>query len=157
MPPNHNRKNYPWFDDHYKKNDEEFDEDYYKEDFEEIDKKKPKSIREMEIQKAIRMIHRIREVYDPLVDIIECPKIIIVAVELQGVKGYNITLKMVEQTLTIGFKRNKIQNIRILKLPKPVDPKPIKSLYKNGVLFLELKKRERPAGKSLLPISNIRY
>lgn len=159
MPPDPRRKRYPWFNDprrwDYEDWPNESDEDSFENKY--VRDRyigRPRNRREMEVQKAIRMIHKVRDLYDPLIDVIEYSESIIVAAELHGVRIYNIALKIVDQALTIGFKRGETRNIRVLKLPKPVDPKPIQSIYKNGVLLLELKKSERPSGTFIIPISS---
>ncbi len=154
MPPNPKRKRYSWFDDYRRWDYEDLSDEDYSEEFEENSYKQPRNRREMEIQRAIKMAHRVRDVYHPLIDVIEYSKIIIVAAELHGVKGCEIMLKIVGQALTIGYKWGKIHNIRVIKLPKPVDPKPIQSHYKNGTLLLEFKKREYPTSEFKIPISN---
>ena len=159
MPPDPRRKRYPWFNDPHRWDHEDWsgepDEDSFEDRYQrDLYIRQPRNRREIEVQKAIRMIRKVRDLYDPLIDVIEYSESIIVAAELHGVKIYNIALKIVDQALTIGFKRGETRNIRVLKLPKPVDPKPIQSTYKNGVLLLELRKSGRPAGTSIIPISS---
>ena len=104
MPPNPKRKSYPWFDNYNRKDNE----NYRKNEYEEKNNNKIVNIREMEIQRAIRMIHKINDIYEPLIDIIEYQKVIFIAIELHGIKGTEILLKMVDQNLSIGFKRCKL-------------------------------------------------
>jgi HSP20 family molecular chaperone IbpA len=164
MPPDPRRKRHTWFGDpnrwdyedwpdepDYSESDEDDSEEGY---IRERYPQPPRNRREVEVQRALRMIHRVRDLYDPLMDVIECSESIIVAAELHGVKTYNIAIKIVDRSLTIGFKRGETRNIRVLKLPKPVDPKPIQSLYKNGVLFLELRKSEHPVDTAVIPIGS---
>ncbi|MBS7645144.1 MAG: Hsp20/alpha crystallin family protein [Candidatus Bathyarchaeia archaeon] len=164
MPPDPRRRRYPWFSDPNRWDYEDWpDEPDYDEPggggledryMRERYIQPPRNRREMEVQRALRMIHKIRDLYDPLIDVIEYSESIVVAAELHGVRTYNIAVKIVDRSLTIGFKRGETRNIRVLKLPKPVDPKPIRSIHKNGILFLELRKSEHPVDAAVIPITS---
>ncbi|MEM2122245.1 MAG: Hsp20/alpha crystallin family protein [Candidatus Bathyarchaeia archaeon] len=165
MPPDPRRKRDTWFGDPNRWDYEDWpdEHDYNESDEEDFESgymrdkylRPPRNRREVEVQRALRMIHKIRDLYDPLIDIIEYSENIVVAAELHGVNTYNIAIKIMDRSLTIGFKRGETRNIRVLKLPKPVDPKPIQSIYKNGVLFLELKKSESPVDVTVISIRNL--
>ncbi|MGC8849668.1 MAG: Hsp20/alpha crystallin family protein [Candidatus Bathyarchaeia archaeon] len=164
MPPDPRRRRQPWFHDPNRWDYEDWpnESDYDEPGDDDLEDRyvrdryvqPPRNRREMEVQRALRMIHKIRDLYDPLIDVIEYSESIVVAAELHGVKTYNIALKVVDRSLTIGFKRGETRNIRVLKLPRPVDPRPIRSIYKNGILFLELRKSEYPVDAAIIPIGS---
>ena len=156
MSSNPKRKRYIWFDDDTNSKDEEYTEDNYSEDvFEEERGIKFRSNREIKVNKALKMLHMIKNSDHNLTDIIEYPESIIVVVEMHGVKNQDIVLTIVEQKLLIRFKHYETPNIHAIQLSTSVDSKPIQSIYKNGVLFLELKKSKQSKGTFTLQINNI--
>ncbi len=154
MSSNPKRKRYIWFDDDTNSKDEENIEDNYSEDvFEEERGIKFKSNREIKVNKALKMLHMIKNSDHNLTDVIEYPESIIVAVEMHGVRNPDIILTIVEQKLLIRFKHYETPNMHAIRLSTSVESKPLQSIFKNGVLFLELKKTKQSEGTFTLQIN----
>jgi HSP20 family protein len=80
---------------------------------------------------------------EPLVDVMEDEKGYKIFAELPGVEKDNIKLDATENAVTIEATGDKKFHKRI-DLESAVDPDSSKASYKNGVLSVELEKREKP-------------
>jgi len=104
-------------------------------------------IREFGNVKPERRGLEVKEVREPLVDVIEEEDKIRVVAEIPGVEKSDINLYATENTLTIKVDTPKRKYYKEISLPAKVDPKSSKSTYKNGVLEVDLKKvGEEPKG-----------
>lgn len=100
----------------------------------------PRELKENYLKMGIK---RFQNEFEPLIDVLERRCKILVVAELQGAKRKeDVEVKVQGRTLIIVSKSEKARYYRALDLPKPVKPKPISLLLKNGVLLVELKKLE---------------
>ncbi|KPV65450.1 MAG: Small heat shock protein HSP16.5 [Candidatus Bathyarchaeota archaeon BA1] len=83
---------------------------------------------------------QIREEREPLVDIMEEEKDVVVVAELPGVEKEDIYLNATEEQLTISVDTPQRKYRKELTLPARVDPKSAMASYKNGVLEVRLRK-----------------
>jgi len=90
---------------------------------------------------------RIREEREPLVDVMEEDKEVVILAELPGVEKENINLHAAEDHLTISVDTAERKYHKELTLPAMVDPKSAQASYKNGVLEVRLKKSAEKAVK----------
>ena len=86
-----------------------------------------------------------REQREPLLDVLEEEDEVLVVAELLGVAENDINIHASENKITISVDKPQKFYRRELDLPAAVDPKTIKTSYKNGVLEVRLKK-QRPGG-----------
>ena len=91
---------------------------------------------------------RIREEREPLVDVMEEDKDVVVIAELPGVEKGDIKLYAAEDHLTISVDTIERKYHRELTLPARVDPQSARASYKNGVLEVRLKKLVEETVKS---------
>jgi len=83
---------------------------------------------------------KIREDREPLVDVLEEDKDVVVVAELPGVEKEDIKLHATEDHLTISVDTSDRKYYKELFLPVCVDPASARAVYKNGVLEVRLKK-----------------
>jgi HSP20 family protein len=88
-----------------------------------------------------------REHREPLLDVFEEGDEVIVVAELLCVAEQDINVHASENKITISVDKPQKRYRRELDLPAEVDPKRIKTSYKNGVLEVRLKK-QRPRGEA---------
>ncbi len=86
-----------------------------------------------------------REQREPLLDVLEEEDEVLVVAELLGVAENDINTHASENKITISVDKPQKFYRREMDLPVAVDPKTVKTSYKNGVLEVRLKKR-RPGG-----------
>jgi len=86
---------------------------------------------------------------EPLIDILEEKKEIIVVAELAGFRKENLRIHAKNQQLILSAKASDRKYHKSLNLPKSVISSNIQTTYKNGVLEVRLKKaiEEKPIGK----------
>ncbi|WFO75293.1 Hsp20/alpha crystallin family protein [Desulfurococcaceae archaeon MEX13E-LK6-19] len=86
----------------------------------------------------------ISEEREPLVDVFEEDKDIVVIAEIPGVEKDKIQVKVSDdrRKLIIRASNEKRKYYKEVELPAPVDPSSAKASYKNGVLEVRLKKIE---------------
>lgn len=89
----------------------------------------------------------ISEKREPLVDIMETDDEVRIIAELPGVEKESIKLHATENSLTISVDTPQRKYNKELDLPANVDPKKAKSSYKNGVLEIIIKKKEKEKPK----------
>jgi HSP20 family protein len=88
---------------------------------------------------------QIREEREPLVDVMEEAKDVVIVAELPGVEKNDMHLHTTEDHLTVSVDTPKRKYHKELALPASVDPKSAQASYKNGVLEVRLKKlAEKP-------------
>jgi len=83
---------------------------------------------------------KIREDREPLVDVLEEDKDVVVVAELPGVEKEDIKVHATENHLTISVDTSSRKYYKELVLPVNVDPRSARAVYKNGVLEVRLKK-----------------
>ena len=87
---------------------------------------------------------------EPLVDVFSEDGVVKVVAELPGVEKQDIRLHATEKTLTISVDTPQRKYYKELELPTRIDPKTAKSVYRNGVLEVTLKKvEEKPKGEPI--------
>ncbi len=84
---------------------------------------------------------RIKEQREPLVDVLDEEEGVAVVAELPGVEKEDISLQASEGRLTISVDNPQRKYHKELSLPEEVNPKPVKTSYKNGVLEVRFKKK----------------
>jgi len=94
---------------------------------------------------------QLREEREPLVDIMEGEKEVVIVAELPGVDKNDINLETDEDHLIISVDAPERKYHKELTLPTMVDPKSAQASYKNGVLEVRLKKlkMEAPKGEKI--------
>ena len=83
---------------------------------------------------------RLREEREPLVDIVEEERDVVVVAEVPGVEKDEINLHTTEEHLTVSVDTPQRKYHKELALPARVDPKSARASYKNGVLEVRLRK-----------------
>ncbi len=101
------------------------------------------TIRELDDRELIQDEAEISEDSEPLVDIVDEGEVLVVLVSLPGVKKDDIDLRVTANRLTVSVDTVDLEYYEELKLPAKVDPKSACALYKNGVLDVKLRKREK--------------
>ena len=97
-------------------------------------------IREFGNVQASRLRPKIREEREPLVDVMEEEKDVVIIAELPGVEKDNINLSTTEEHLTISVDTSQRKYHKELALPARINTKSAKASYKNGVLEVRLRK-----------------
>lgn len=90
-----------------------------------------------------RFGERISDEREPLTDVIESENVISVTVEIPGVEKKDIDISVTEETLEINVDTPQRKYHKKLYLPAKVKPETTKATYKNGVLDVEIEKKER--------------
>lgn len=81
---------------------------------------------------------KIKEEYDPLVDVLVQGTNIVIVAELRGIAKNCINVGASEHTLTISVHSPTRSYHKKLRLPERIDPRSLTSSYKNGVLEVKL-------------------
>lgn len=102
-------------------------------------------VREFGNVQSSRFEPQLREEREPLIDIMEEDKDVVVVAELPGVEKDSINLNTSEDYLTISVDTPNRKYRKELTLPARVDNKSARASYKNGVLEVRLKKLEAEA------------
>ena len=84
--------------------------------------------------------HKIREEREPLVDVIDEDKDVVIVAELPGVEKNDINLHATGDHLVISVDTSERKYHKELTLPAMVDSKSARASYRNGVLEVRLKK-----------------
>ncbi|MFQ6065473.1 MAG: archaeal heat shock protein Hsp20 [Candidatus Bathyarchaeia archaeon] len=80
------------------------------------------------------------EELEPLIDVLEQDKEVIILAQLPGVNKEDIDINVTETQITITVDTEEHSYYKKLQLPAIVDPKTAKTTYKNGVLQIKLQK-----------------
>lgn len=86
---------------------------------------------------------QISEEREPLTDVIEGDDDVAVTVEIPGVEKEDIDLNVTKDTLEIKVDTPQRKYHKIVDLPCDVIPKTTKATYKNGVLDIVIKRKEK--------------
>ena len=97
-------------------------------------------IREFGNVQSSRSGPRVQEEREPLVDIMEEERDVVIVAELPGVEKDDINLQTTKDHLTISVDTPQRKYHKELELPARVDPKSARASYKNGVLEVRLRK-----------------
>lgn len=97
-------------------------------------------IREFGNVQRSRVGPKIREEREPLVDVMEEEKDLVIVAELPGVEKEDINLHASENHLTVSVDTTERKYHKELRLPTKVDSKSARASHKNGVLEVRLKK-----------------
>lgn len=97
-------------------------------------------IREFGNAQRGRVGPKIREEREPLVDVIEAEKDLVIVAELPGVAKEDINLHATEDHLTVSVDTPGRKYHKELRFPTKVDSKSARASHKNGVLEVRLKK-----------------
>ncbi|KPV64000.1 MAG: Small heat shock protein HSP16.5 [Candidatus Bathyarchaeota archaeon BA1] len=92
----------------------------------------------------------VREEREPLVDVVSTDDEVKVVAELPGVEKESIKLHGTEDTLSISVDTPQRKYFKEVELPAKVDIKEAKTIYKNGVLEVTLRKikvEKKPRGE----------
>lgn len=92
---------------------------------------------------------KITEEREPLIETYEEKDELVVLVELPGVDKEDIKLNVSENALEIKVDSPKRKYYKLLDLPKPVSTEDVKTSYKNGILEIRLKKKNKKGWKSI--------
>jgi len=82
----------------------------------------------------------VNEVREPLIDVLETEKEVVIIAEIPGVEKSDIKLTASNNEINIAVDSDKHKYSKKLSLPKKVDPKTAKSNYKNGILEVKINK-----------------
>lgn len=85
----------------------------------------------------------ISEEREPITDIIEGDEDVAVTVELPGVEKNDIDLNIKNDTIEIKVDNKKRKYHKTLNLPCDVKPKTTEATYKNGILDIVIKRKEK--------------
>jgi HSP20 family protein len=80
---------------------------------------------------------------EPLIDIIEGDEEVSITVEIPGVEKEEIDLNVTENNLEINVNNSQRKYYKLLFLPCEVVPKTTEATYKNGILDVVIKRKER--------------
>ncbi|MFX0169863.1 MAG: archaeal heat shock protein Hsp20 [Candidatus Hodarchaeota archaeon] len=83
----------------------------------------------------------VREVREPLIDVMEHDDDIVIIAELPGIKRSEIDVEISDYTVTIQVNNPKRKYAKTLDLPAPVNTDSAKIDYNNGILEIQIKKR----------------
>jgi HSP20 family protein len=83
------------------------------------------------------------EEHEPLTDIIEGKEEIAVTVEIPGVGKEDVDLNATEKALEITVNNPERKYHKLLNLPCSIKPKTAKATYKNGILDVVIKRKEK--------------
>lgn len=87
--------------------------------------------------------HTISDEREPLTDLIEGDEDVSITIEIPGVEKNDIDLKVTENKLEITVDNFKRKYHKLIELPCNVIPKKTKATYNNGILDINIKRRER--------------
>jgi HSP20 family protein len=84
----------------------------------------------------------VKEEREPLVDVMDDGREVVVVTELPGVEKEDIKLEATDRTLKIQVESTKRRYLKELELGHLVDPRTAKASYKNGVLEVRFAKSD---------------
>ncbi len=93
-----------------------------------------------------------KEEREPLIDIVSTNGEIKVVAELPGVEKEDIKLHGTEDTLTISVDTPKRKYFKEVEMPAKINPKEVKTKYRNGVLEVtmpKIKEKKKPKGEPI--------
>jgi len=86
---------------------------------------------------------------EPLADIITTDKEVKIVVELPGVNKENIKVKAYEGSAEVVAETQDRKYRRVVDIPADTDAESVKSTFKNGLLEIALKRKDKPKGKEI--------
>src|SRR5213594_4716349 len=94
----------------------------------------------------------VKEEREPLVDVMDNGKEVVVVTELPGVEKDEIKLESTDRALKISVDSAKRRYLKELELPHMVDPRTAKATYKNGVLEVRFAKSDEKKPTRPIPV-----
>jgi HSP20 family protein len=94
----------------------------------------------------------VKEEREPLVDVMDNGREVVVVTELPGVEKEEIKLESTDRALKISVDSPKRRYLKELELPHMVDPKTAKATYKNGVLEVRFAKSDEKKPTRPIPV-----
>ena len=94
----------------------------------------------------------VKEEREPLVDVMDEGKEVVVVTELPGVEREDIKLDSTDRSLKISVDSAKRRYLKELELPHLVDPQSAHASYKNGVLEVRFSKSDMKRPTRPIPI-----
>jgi HSP20 family protein len=94
----------------------------------------------------------VKEEREPLVDVMDTGKEVVVVTELPGVEKEDIKLESTDRALKISVDSAKRRYLKELELPHMVDPRTAKATYKNGVLEVRFAKSDEKKPTRPIPV-----
>lgn len=89
----------------------------------------------------------ITEKREPLTDLIESDDEVSITIEIPGIKKQDIDLRVTENNLEINVDNPKRKYHKFIDLPCDAIPKTSKASYKNGILDIVIKRKEKKSDK----------
>jgi HSP20 family protein len=86
---------------------------------------------------------------EPLADIITTDKEVKIVVELPGVNKENIKVKVYEGSAEVVAETQDRKYRRVVDIPADTDAESVKSTFKNGLLEIAFKRKDKPKGKEI--------
>jgi len=86
---------------------------------------------------------------EPLADVITTDKEVKVVVELPGVNKENIKVKAYEGSAEVVAETQDRKYRRVVDIPADTDAESVKSTFKNGLLEIAFKRKDKPKGKEI--------
>ena len=86
---------------------------------------------------------------EPLADIITTDKEVKIVVELPGVNKENIKVKAYEGSAEVLAETQDRKYRRVVDIPTDTDAESVKSTFKNGLLEIAFKRKDKPKGKEI--------
>ena len=86
---------------------------------------------------------------EPLADIITTDKEVKIVVELPGVNKENIKVKAYEGSAEVVAETQDRKYRRVVDIPADTDAESVKSTFKNGLLEIAFKRKNKPKGKEI--------
>ena len=94
----------------------------------------------------------VKEEREPLVDVMDNGREVVVVTELPGVEKDDIKLESTDRALKIRVDSVKRRYLKELELPHMVDPRTAKATYKNGVLEVRFAKSDEKKPTRPIPV-----
>lgn len=91
----------------------------------------------------------VKDVREPLVEVVESEKYVTIVMELPGVDKKDIKINSTEKTISINVDTSTRKYSKELELPSEVDPHNSKSNYKNGILEIKMSKISENSSKGV--------
>ena len=91
----------------------------------------------------------VKDVREPLVEVLESEKYVTIVMELPGVDKNDIKINSTEKMISINVNTSTRKYSKKLELPNEVDPHNSKSNYKNGILEIKMSKMNEDNSKGV--------
>jgi HSP20 family protein len=104
-----------------------------------------------DVERDLKGQPKLKDEREPLVDVTEEEKEIVVIIELPGITRDQIDLNTTENELTVKVDSEYRKYYKEIGLPAPVHAESAQARFKNGVLEVRLTKvkKDKPSGKKI--------